>query len=189
MPELDEGSTPDVNAPQNGPEGQQEGATEETVETTETTEAADDTDGDEDSLPAWARKRLTKANSEAAKYRTELRAAQDKLQNAKTLDEFNTAVGELTAKVEQLELADLKRDVLKKAELPEALAAKLNGKTREELEADAAFYKELGITTKASRKPPTNPGGGLTPEEPANTKVDPGAFAEKFFKNTKGYLL
>ena len=108
---------------------------------------------------------------------------------AKTIDEFNTAVGELTAKVEQLELGELKRDVLKKAELPEALAAKLNGKTREELEVDPASSKELGITTKASPKPPTNPGGGLTPEEPANTKVDPGAFAEKFFKNTKGYLL
>lgn len=118
----------------------------------------------EDTLPEWARKNLTKARSDAARYRTELREAQERLQGAKTVEEFQAATTDLNTKI-----ASLEREVVARSYgLPDALANRLQGATREELEADAKQLQQL--IAPAAPVDPTPPpykdgSGGLNPGE------------------------
>lgn len=126
----------------------------------------DDEDKELDELPEWARKKLTKANSEAARYRTELREAQEKLQSAKTVEEFEAATKELADKNAELEQALLRERVARKHNLPDALADRLRGSTEEELVADAkALAKLVAAPDDAD---PSSLGGGLDPSDDAD---------------------
>ncbi|MFD6636763.1 hypothetical protein ACFWDN_13210 [Micromonospora chalcea] len=155
----------------------------ETVETTETTETetpttatteggegtsteAEEKDDEKDDdgtaeLPKWAREKLTKANAEAANYRTRLREVEKKLSEAKTPEDFETATKELREANVNLERQLLRERVARKAGLPDDLAERLQGATQEELEADAKKlqkYAAAPSTTGDLR-------GGLDPSD------------------------
>lgn len=124
-------------------------------------DAGDDGDeGNEEELPAWARRRLTKANGEAARYRTEVRDLAAKLAEAKSPEDIADATAALQSRVAELEHEVVVRDVASEYKLPADLAAALKGSTKEELEAHAkvlAKYAPKGPT------PPPRLGGGLDP--------------------------
>ncbi|WP_394615889.1 hypothetical protein JNUCC0626_40165 [Lentzea sp. JNUCC 0626] len=128
----------------------------------------------EDDLPEWARKELTKVRGEAANYRTQLRAAQESLSNAKTPEEFQAATAQLSAKVTELETSLLRSSVARKYDLPDELAERLRGSTAEEMESDAkALQKFAGPVT------PESLGGGLTPDSTDDGEMDPRKLARR----------
>lgn len=122
-----------------------------------------------DDLPEWARKSLTDANAEAARYRTSLRAQeaaaaklQEDLAKAKTPEEFEAAVNDLKATISKLELEVLRKDAAREYGIPEALEARLMGTTADEIKADAKALSEL-IGAGASATPSARLSGGRTP--------------------------
>lgn len=134
-------------------------------------------DGDQasiDALPKWARDALTKANGEAANYRTRLRDAEEKLSNAKTPEEVEAAVAEVKQKNAELERSIMVSNVALKHELPPQLASRLTGDTAEDLEKDALELKKL-IVARA----PDSLSGGLTPDDGSPTETDPRKLAQK----------
>ncbi|MGW7434716.1 hypothetical protein [Streptomyces sp. NPDC054849] len=149
--------------------------TEQTVETPPEGEApkGDETEQKPDDKPTEEvpaevlRKELTDVRAEAANYRVKLREVEAKFANAKTPEEFESAVAELKAQNEALERQILLNSVAAKYELPEALAKRLTGATPEELEADAQELQKL-IASPA----PESLGGGLTPPD-GNDDFDP----------------
>lgn len=117
---------------------------------------------------------LTKVRSEAANYRTKLRDAETKLADAKTPEEFEAAVAEFKVSNAALERTLLVTKVANKYELPEALAARLQGDDEAALEADAKSLAALVITKTA----PESLSGGLTPGE-SDDEFDPVAAAHE----------
>lgn len=129
---------------------------EPTTPEVETETPAEDPDA---SLPDWARQKLTKANGEAAAYRTQLRAAEAKLSTAKTVEEFESATKDLQAQIHEL----TRQRIAAEHGLPPALAERLKGSSEEELIADA-----LALAPFAGSKPAPKTGplrGGLDPSE------------------------
>ena len=132
------------------PEDQNDQTATETTETEEVkapeVKTEDVDNGEDDSkLPEWARNKLTKANAEAAKYRTELRAAEAALSSAKTPEEHEAALSELRNQVASLESATLRSEAARKHNLPDELVARLQGSNAAELEADAALLAALVV--------------------------------------------
>ena len=134
-----------------------------------TGQPADETDGAErtapaderdDELPEWVRKRLSKANAEAANYRTRLREAETRLEGAKTTKEFEAALAEFKARNAELEQEILRAQVARRFHLPDELAARLRGQTAEELEADAQTLRQYATTPQPERL-----SGGLDPSD------------------------
>lgn len=119
---------------------------------------------------------VTKTRGEAANYRTRARAAEDALKNAKSMDEVNEIVAAMTSDRVVSERALIAENVALKAGLPEALAARLQGTTREEMEADA---KALAALIPAPEETPVRLKGGLTPDESGTETSDPGELARK----------
>lgn len=108
------------------------------------TDSADDEsdeDGDEEDgedVPADVlRKQLTRANADAANFRTKLREAQAKLDSAKTVEEFEEATKGLNDKIAELEWTILRDKVARKFKLPDDLAERLTGDTEDDLRTDA----------------------------------------------------
>lgn len=152
-----------------------------TPEPTETPEAPEETapegDGEaSEEVPAWVKKELAKARSDAAKYRTSLREAEAKLSEAKTPEDLELAVREVRESNERLQRELLIRDVAAKHNLPPALAGRLNGATQEELEADAV---ELAKLVAPAPTAPAEPTGGLNPGA-EDTEDDPRALARRY---------
>lgn len=88
---------------------------------------------------------LARKNQTAAEKLAQLE--QDKLSAVEKAEARAKAAEEKAA---ALELKDLKADVAKAKELPAYLATRLQGKTREELEADAdAIAREMNLGKKA----------------------------------------
>src|SRR5690606_27202639 len=84
----------------------------------------------EEDLPEWARESLSKANSEAAKYRVRAKELQEEL------DELMSKVGsfeELQREYQGLKKAMLVRDVADEFGLPKELAEVLKGDSEEEI--------------------------------------------------------
>jgi hypothetical protein len=155
----DEVTTETPEAPET-PETPPADKPDETPETPETPEDKDKDDDGADELPKWARDRLTKANAEAANYRTRLREAEAKLSAAKTVEEFEAATKELRETNQRLERQLLVSDVARKFNLPDDLAARLQGATAEELEADAKALQKYAVSPA-----PANLSGGLDPSD------------------------
>jgi len=130
-----------------------------------------------DELPDWARKQITKANTEAATYRTRLRDAEQKLGDAKTVDEFQAAVAEVRADNERLERELLRERVARRFELPDDLAARLQGKDEAELAADAKALQKYATPTPAA---PASLAGGLDPTDDGDTETDPRELARRY---------
>lgn len=125
----------------------------------------------EDVLPDWAREKLTKANNQAAKYRTEKKEA---VEQAK-----QEAAEEYSSKIEQLEAALQDKDSeiaggrTEVAKLKAAIAAGvandkilpfadlLKGDDEEELASHAKELKKLFLTEEEPKKQPaTDPSQG-----------------------------
>lgn len=124
------------------------------------------------------RQKLTEANAEAAKYRTELRAAQAEAQaalaKANTADEYKAVIDTLNAKVAEMETGQLRVAAALDAGLPREFADRLKGSTEAELKADAeGLFKLVGI------KVPSSPSGGLNPLDVHEDAFDPIAAARK----------
>lgn len=118
-----------------------------------------ETDGDSgvDELPPHWRKELDRARNDAAKYRTQLREAQDKLQNSKSLEEYESAVNDLTKK-----LAESERDgIIARYGISDDLARLVVGETVEEWEASAKLISErLAESGRDVPRTTTPPAGG-----------------------------
>lgn len=134
-------------------------------------------DESEDELPEWARTKLTKANGEAAKYRTALRDAQDKLKGVKTLEEVDALIEEMKADHEK-DTRDLQiENVALKSKLPESLQKRISGTTLEEMEADAKELAELFLPKKSTKDDDEEDDpeleGGLEPRNNMADETDP----------------
>ncbi|MEU4155702.1 hypothetical protein [Actinoplanes sp. NPDC026670] len=139
-----------------------ETTTEPAGESTESQKDEETREKDElDELPEWARKRLTKANTEAGKYRTQLREVEQKLAQAKSPEEYEAATKALREANAKLERDLLVERVARKAKLPEELAELLQGSTEEELQAHA---KKLSKFAPADDEP-GELRGGLDPND------------------------
>ncbi|AWN07453.1 head scaffold protein [Streptomyces phage phiScoe23] len=137
-----------------------ETASTETESTEEKPEGETPETKQEDDLPDWAKKELTKTRGEAANYRVKLREAEGALKNAKTVEEFEAARAEFSNKIVELETALMKEKVARKYELPDELAARLQGADEASLEADAKALQKF-VTPAV----PESLGGGLTPDD------------------------
>lgn len=127
-----------------------------------------------DDLPEWARKKLTSANAEAANYRTQLREAQDALSKAKTPEEVTAAIADTQAKYAQLETQLARTTAAAKHNLPPELAARVQGNTPEEMDADAKALAKFAVVPAA----PGDLSGGLDPSS-SDESWDPVAEAAK----------
>lgn len=155
----------------------QESTETESTESAESTEGTESTEENkpENDLPEWARKELSKARSDAARYRTSLRDAEAKLADAKSPEDIEAAVREVREANEKLTREIAVRDIAAKHGLPPALAARVAGSTPEEMEADA---KELAKLIAPA--PTGTPGGGLNPNEDADDEKDPRKLAARY---------
>lgn len=153
-----------------------ETVTETEVETPEVEAPAEETvvTEPEDELPEWARTKLTKANSEAANYRTRLRETEAKLAEAKTPEQFAAALAEVTAKNAELERSVLVNGVAGKHNLPAELAELLKGDDEAALTAHAKTLQKFIAKGKA----PLGLNGGLTPGENEADDNDPRKLAQ-----------
>lgn len=86
---------------------------------------------------------LSKVRSESAKRRVQVRELSEKLAEAKTDEDIQTAVAEYQARVTELEHELLVTKVADKHNIPEALRDRLRGDTAEDLEKDAKFLVQL----------------------------------------------
>jgi hypothetical protein len=177
-----ENETPPADA---GEENAEETQQTDEAEVENTEEAEEETEeGGEDSLPDWARKKLTKANTEAANYRTKLRDAEKALENAKTPEEVETILNGWKNEREEQERKDaedaralLIENIALKHRLPEKIASRLVGNTREELEADA---KELAADFAIEDDENVFLEGGLSPRNRDSDSDDPRELAKKY---------
>jgi len=145
-------------------------------------------------LPEWARKAISRGNDEAARYRTELRAAQDKLRDAKTPEEYQAAIAEWQTRVTETTVSAAREIAKVRFGLPDTLAGRLQGATTEEILADAeALAQSLkpaegASATGQSAVDVTRLAGGLGGHqqnlEPET--YDPAALALEHVKATRG---
>lgn len=159
-------------------EEQEPQQTETTEEPTEATEEQASEESQEESLPddtpEWVQKELRKTREEAAKYRTRLREAEEKLAGAKTAEEFEAALTEMRTKNAELENSLLRADVARRFGLPDDLAARLQGADKAALEADA---KSLQRYVTTNHEPDLS--GGLDPSDGGEADFDPVVLARQ----------
>lgn len=158
-------------------------------------------EGDESKLPEWARKAIKKGNDEAAEYRTKLRAAEDKLKDAKTPEDIAAATKEWQEKFEASEKSkseaelNAARTVAKVTYgLNDRVAASLKGATAAEIEADAkGWATDLGLVddkgnpvAPTTERTPRTPSGGRSGSGfPAGGETyDPAALALEVEKHS-----
>lgn len=158
-------------AEQTAPEGTEQEQVPEGEKPAEEPAADESKDGE---LPEWARNELSRVRGEAASYRTKLRDAESKLENAKTPEEFEAAVTELKNTNADLERSLTVTKVAAEHKLPPELAELLKGNTPEEL---AAHAKALAKFAPAEEVP-EHLSGGLDPSD-SDQSFDPVAAAKK----------
>jgi hypothetical protein len=138
-------------------------------------------EGNPDDLPQWARDAITKANKEAATYRTRAKELEPYAQKAQELEEASKSdLEKLTAERDQLRsqldgtsVELLRLQVALDKGLDHRLAPRLTGATREELEADAdsELWETFRSGGEETPRPPGRPtealrGGGAPAQEP-----------------------
>jgi len=159
--ELDEGSGEGDETPT------EETPAEETPAGDEGNEGGDGTGEEEtpnEEVPADVlRANLTKANQEAARYRTRLREVEKALAERKTPEEVEEIRLSLIAERETAERSLLIENVALKHSLPSELAELLKGETREELEAHAIALAKFAPKEESNDVPPGDLNGGLNP--------------------------
>jgi hypothetical protein len=136
----------------------------------------DDGKPSESDLPEWAQRELSRARSEAGKYRTERNELREKLKDAKTPEDIEAATKEYVEKVEALELQLTRERIARQFNLPDELAERLRGANEEELKADAQALQKFARPVSA--RGTDDPKGGLDPStEPE--RFDASKAAEK----------
>jgi hypothetical protein len=133
-------------------------------------------EGDELDLDR-AKAKIAKANDEAKNLRSRLREAEQKLENAKSLEEVDEIIAGLRSEREESERALLIENVALKFKLPEKLQKRLTGTTREELEADAQELADLFGTDEDDEDVTLE--GGLSPRGRGEDENDPRSLAQK----------
>lgn len=128
-----------------------------------------------DALPEWAQSELRNVRAEAANYRTRLREAEQKLADATSPEEIQTAITELREQNAKLERTVLVSKVARKHGLPDDLAARLTGDDEAALEADAKVLSKY-VTAPND---PENLEGGLNPQSKDDGENDPRKLARK----------
>jgi len=112
-----------------------------------------------DNLPEWAQKIIKDLRTENASRRTKVNTLQEQLSTAKTPEEFATVTTTFNATV-----LDLERELVTVSfNLPPELAERLQGSTREELEADAKKLQKFAPVKKSRTV-----SGGLDPADDAS---------------------
>ncbi|HMG49389.1 MAG TPA: hypothetical protein VK597_02270 [Inquilinus sp.] len=140
-------------------------AAPETPATGEPTAPVQPKDASEIKVPPEVERALKKANKEAETLRLKLKDIEDrdKTEAQKLAERASTAESE----VEKARTKLLRYEVAAKKNLPPTLAARLQGSTKEELEADAeVLLKEFG--TQAQRQTPSYDGGVRKPAPATN---------------------
>lgn len=128
---------------------------------TENANAGNDSEGDESALPDWAKTKLSKANREAANYRTQLRKEQE---DAKAWREYQeTQKTEIEKAQERAATAEAEAAAAKAEALRNRIAADrkvpaslLNGSTEEELTAAADALLEFRGAASDKAPPATD---------------------------------
>lgn len=180
----DQASTTDTDAAsaQNDDTGNQQGGNppEDTGKSTDDSSGTNDRGGDE--LPDWARKQITKANNEAASYRTQVRDLEAQMKDAKTDAEIEAILKPLNDKLDESETRtrEMERElVIYKHGLDEDLAEFITGDNPESWEEQAKKLAERFAVSKQSGNPDHRSnlsgrnGGG------ANSDVDPAEAAKR----------
>lgn len=136
-----------------------------------------DEDGEELDLDR-AKAKIAKANDEAKNLRSRLRETEEKLKNAKSPEEVDEIVQQMTKDREAAEHALLRENVALKFKLPEKAHKRLAGSTREELEADAKELAELFGTDEDDEDVTLE--GGLSPRDRGSEDSDPRSLAQRY---------
>lgn len=125
-----------------------------------------------DSLPSWAQKELRETRSEAARYRAANRELKEKLEGAKSLEDFEAAVSEAKQRGEELErelaFERVRWGVREEfPQIPSDVFAMVTGKDeaelREKAERIAAHFNGGTPGTPVRAR-----GGGLEPQSPSS---------------------
>lgn len=143
---------------------------EEAVNETTVEETTSEVTNTEETIPEWVRDKLTKANNEAAKYRTKAKDAAQQAQfeaEEKFSAQISTLTDEKAAIAAELENARLEFTKFRAAlsvgipgESASEFADLLKGSTEEEILSHAEKVKELfGVSAKPARA--TDPTQGL----------------------------
>lgn len=120
---------------------------------------------------AWAKNAVESANREAASRRVALREAEDKLKEAKTPEEVQAAVADLSTKAAKLEAELARERAARKHGLSDDVLEFLTGTTEEQIEAQAAKLAAKLQPASQETAPPKvvtvpAPSGGVTPSTP-----------------------
>lgn len=150
-----------------------------TTTTEQPTPAPEAKNGDVKALPQWAQDLISGVRGEAANYRTQLREAQEKLQKAKTPEDFQKATEELAKKNADLERELLVTKVAAKHNLPDDLKDRLRGESEADLEKDAASLARFAPKTEEPKVDPDTLSGGLDPGDSSDDSFDPVALAKQ----------
>jgi hypothetical protein len=120
---------------------------------------------------AWAKSAVESANREAASRRVALREAEDKLKDAKTPEDVQAAVKDLSTKASQLEAELARERAARKHGLTDDVLEFLTGTTEEQIEAQASKLAAKLKPASQETAPPKvvtvpAPSGGVTPSTP-----------------------
>lgn len=170
-----------ADAPQDAPET---GATDDASTATAEPETGTTNDG----LPPEVREVLRKerkAAREAAKRaeEAERRVAEFEERDKTELERLEERASKAEAELERISADRLRLEVAFEKKLPAELAGRLQGASREELEADADALRELVV----ARGPGDGEGGAVAPVTPsAPAGSDPAAAHNEFLKQLFG---
>lgn len=133
----------------------------ETPEPTAEEAAAAKVSAEFEALPSWAQSEIKSLRTESAKRRTRNNELEETLASAKTPEQFEAAVAELRTANAKLERDFTVSTLARTHNLPDAIAARIQGETAEEMAADAAVLAGLLVATR----PKNDPTGGLDPTD------------------------
>jgi hypothetical protein len=143
---------------------------------------SDDSDGDEELDVARAKAKIAKANREAKNLRTRLKELEDaeaarKESEMSDLEKANARAEAAEKRAQELEFNSVRAEIAAEKGLTPAQAKRLQGSTKEELEADADDLLEAFKAAGGTPKPRTGKlRGGSNPDESA-TELDPDKLA------------
>lgn len=121
---------------------------------------------DNDELPAWARRELKAARSEAAARRVKERELEEKLRNAVTPEDHAKIVEELRTENARLTRTQTISSLVEEFELPAKASALIKGETPEELREAAEALAAILPKRDPDLPPPLDPQGGREPGRP-----------------------
>lgn len=155
---IEEPGAPAAEDPSNDGEG------------TPTAEGEGDSEESDELSSEQLRDALAKARTNAASYRTRLRAVEEQLTGMKSEEDIETLLSDIRGEREEAERALTRENVALKFGLPEELAEVLQGKSREEMEAHAKKLQQFAPA------PVQGEGrGGLDPTNNDQEAFDPEA--------------